>query len=158
MSRDTKLTNPKDFAGSNRVPLSLVSDFANAEESLAMLEGALKYGAYNYRITGVRARVYVDAARRHLARWLNGEDRDPKTGVHHLGSVRACMGILLDAGSVGKLIDDRPPANKALSAQLEEMEARVKNLREVFKDYDPHHYTIEETANGTGKQKDRRRK
>jgi hypothetical protein len=109
---------------------------------LALVEGGLKYGFHNYRVVGVKSSVYVDAAFRHLAKYLNGEDRDPKTGVHHLGSVRACTGIILEADSMGILVDTRPPRNPNFSAQLDALEARVKHLREVFKEHDPIHYTI----------------
>lgn len=152
---EAKDSNPKDIMGSNRIDLSLVSTAAMAEEALAMTEGAVKYGLYNYRIVGVKSRVYISAALRHLFRYLAGEDRDPKTGVHHLGSVRACVGIILDAQAQGKLIDNRPPAQPALSQLLDALEARVSTLKEVFKDFSPRHYTIEDTrGDETGEQAD----
>lgn len=140
-AQDTKPSNPKDALGTTRVPLAIISDVADAEESLAFVEGMCKYGKHNYRVVGVRASIYLDAARRHLAKYVNGEDRDPKTGVHHLGSVRACMGIILETAAMGKLVDDRPPSNPNFSAYIDELEARVKHLREMFKDKDPKHYT-----------------
>lgn len=122
--------------------MAMLCEVANAEESLAFLEGALKYGAYNYRVVGVKSGIYLDAARRHLAKYINGEDRDPKTGVHHLGSVRACTGIILESDAMGILVDTRPPRNPHFSAQLDALEARVKHLKEVFKEHNPTHYTI----------------
>lgn len=149
-----KATNPKDVAGTARIDMSLVPVIAIAEEALAFEEGATKYGAYNYTAVGVKSRVYIGAALRHLFKWLLGEERDPKTGVHHLGSVRACMGILLDAQSRGKLNDDRPPSLRDASARLDGLEARVSHVREVFSGYYPRHYTIEDSQNvkGTGEQ------
>lgn len=138
---DVKETNPKDALGSSRIPLSLPSDIANAEEALALVEGKLKYGGYNYRVSGVRATIYIDAARRHLAKWLNGEDRDPKTGVHHLGNVRACMSIIFDGLAMGNIVDDRPPKIDGFSEKLDALEANVKHLQEVFKDRNPKHFT-----------------
>jgi len=44
---------------------------------------------------------------RHLMTWQDGEDYD-ESGAHHLAHARACLGILLDAEDVGKLVDDRP--------------------------------------------------
>jgi hypothetical protein len=151
-----KDTNPKDAAGSARIDFSLLDPGALAEMTLAMEEGRTKYGAYNYTIAGVKARTYVSAGMRHFFKWLLGEERDPKTGVHHLGSVMACAMILLCAISRGKLVDDRPPSQKDASAQLDGMEARVRLVREVFKDFAPRHYTIEDTEHGTGKQADQR--
>lgn len=144
-----KPTNPKDALGTNRVPLSIVSDYATAEEALAMTEGMLKYGKWNYRVIGVKASIYLDAARRHIAKYNNGEDRDPKTGVHHLGSARACLGVILDAAAQGILKDDRPPRNPNLSQQLDDFEPRIKHLKETFKDHNPKHYTIDDDEETT---------
>lgn len=146
-----KDTNPKDAAGSARIDPTLVSPFAVAECALAMEEGATKYGRYNYTVVGVKSRVYIAAAMRHLWKYLLGETRDTKTGVHHLGSVMACAAILIDAEVRSKLVDDRPPSHKEASSWLDGLEARVKKVREVFKDYSPRHYSIEDTQDGTGK-------
>lgn len=146
-----KDSNPKDVAGSARIDMTLLSAMALAEESLAMEEGGSKYGYYNYTVVGVKTRVYVAAAFRHLWKYLMGEDRDPKTGVHHLGSVRACAGIILEAESRNKLTDDRPPANPAASSWLDNMEARVKQVRDTFKEFRPRHFTRDQ-LDGTGKQ------
>ena len=134
--------NPKDVIGSGKIPLELVSEFANAEEALAMCEGALKYGAFNYRAIPVKSSVYIAAARRHIADWFNGVDRDGVTDVHHLGSARACLGIILDAENMGTLIDNRPPANTKIQEFLDSFQVRVKKLRELFKSSNPKHYTI----------------
>ena len=146
MSHETmKPTNPKDVLGTNKIELGLVSDYAIAEEALAMTEGMFKYGRFNYRGEGVRASVYIAAARRHLAKYWNGEDHDPKTGVHHLGSARACLGVLFDSLSMGNMKDDRPPKNPRLIALLDAMEPRVKQLREAHADKTPKHWTIADT-------------
>lgn len=142
---ETKPTNPKDALGSTRVPLDIVSAIAIAEESLAMVEGMLKYGKYNFRKIGVRTSIYLGAAMRHIAKYNNGDDRDKKTGVHHLGSARACLGVILDAEAQGKLTDDRPPANPEMSALLDAMEARIKHLQELFKTHSPKHWTIHDS-------------
>jgi hypothetical protein len=126
---DVKATNPKDAAAWNRLPLHLVPDTIPAFAALAFAEGALKYGAFNWRESGVRSSVYIDAARRHLACWVNGEEVDPVTGVPHLGSVLACIGIILDAQLCGKLSDDRPPpapvgdAVRGMSADIVRLKA-----------------------------------
>lgn len=139
---DEKPSNPKDVLGTTRIPLSLPSQIASAEEALALVEGGLKYGFHNYRVVGVKSAIYIDAAFRHLAKYYNGENRDPKTGVHHLGSVRACTGIILEADALGILVDNRPVSNPNFSAQLDALEARVKHLREMFKEHNPQHYFI----------------
>jgi len=139
-----KPTNPKDGLGSDRVPMTTVSKIACAEEALAFTEGLLKYGRNNYRIMGVSAAIYLDALERHHAKYLNGEDRDPKTGVHHLGSVRACTGIIMDAEAMGILTDDRPPRIEGFSEYIDALEAKVKHLKEMFKDRSPRHWTIKD--------------
>lgn len=137
---DTKPTNPKDAIGSTKLPLDLVPDTISLYAATAFAEGASKYGSYNWRVAGVRASIYRAALQRHLSKWWNGEDWDPSTEVHHLASVIACAGIILDADACGKLTDDRPPAVEvgSLIADLEDV---VKWVYEMHKDRRPHHYT-----------------
>jgi hypothetical protein len=101
--------NPKDLMGAKKVPLGQVPPVAIAHESCAFLDGALKYGFRNWRGKKVSALIYIDAVRRHLSAWEEGEEIAPDSGVHHLGHARACLGILLDAQETGNLIDDRVP-------------------------------------------------
>lgn len=75
--------------------------------------GAEKYGAWNWRSHDVSARVYVGAAMRHLMQWMDGHDTDSESGASHLAHALACLGILLDAQSLGKMVDDRPTPGKA---------------------------------------------
>lgn len=114
--------NPKDSIGITKPNLNLVPPVANIIESVVMGLGAKKYGPYNWRESGVKASIYVAAAQRHLAQWLDGETTDPESGVSHLAHVRACMGIMLDADSIGKLIDDRPPKGASASVIRENTE------------------------------------
>lgn len=141
--------NPKQAAGSKRVPLHLVPDTAIAEEAMAYLEGALRYGQYNWRIAGVVASTYIDAAHRHLGKFANGQNCDPKTLVHELASVRACCGILLDAIACGKLIDDRQPA-APLGAVYERLEGVMAHLKEMMKDCHATQYTEREHGVSAG--------
>lgn len=141
MMIDTKPTNPKDIIGSDKLPLELIPDTAIAYESLAFLEGASKYGRYNWRVAGVRSSVYVAALRRHLNSYWNGEDFDPTTGIHHLASVRACAAIILDAGVCGKLTDDRPPV-APVGELVRNLAAMVPKIRKLFASHEPKQYTI----------------
>jgi hypothetical protein len=143
---DSKPTNPKDVIGSGKLPLELVPDTAVAYMALSFLEGALKYGRFNWRVAGVRASIYAAAARRHLNKWWNGENCDPKTKVHHLASVMACCAIVLDAELVGKLTDDRPP-RADIGKLIETLEGTVTHLKALFAEHHPHQYTI---ADSTG--------
>lgn len=105
---ETKPTNPKDAIGCDKIPLGLVPATAIAHQAMAHLDGALKYGAHNWRTAGVRASIYIDACKRHLDAWANGEETAKDSGVHHLGHAAACLNIILDAMECGKLVDDRP--------------------------------------------------
>lgn len=104
-----KDTNPKDAVGTGKVPFSTLPAPVMAEVGLAMLEGARKYGRHNYRVAGVRASVYYDAAMRHLTAWWEGEDIDPDSGLSHPVKAMACLAVLRDAQMNGKCTDDRPP-------------------------------------------------
>jgi len=106
---EIKDTNPKDSVGIKKVPFSLIPENVNAEVGLAFLEGARKYGSYNWRVAGVRASVYIDALRRHLGAWWNGENIDKDSGLSHIVKAIACLMILRDSMIVGNWVDDRPP-------------------------------------------------
>ena len=56
---DTKQTNPKDMVGTRKAGISCVPQAVLAELGVAMLEGACKYGRFNWRASGVRASVYL---------------------------------------------------------------------------------------------------
>jgi hypothetical protein len=110
---DADGANPKDRVGAAKPPLHLIPPAAEVLEAVVMGLGARKYGPFNWRSADVRATVYIAAAKRHLAQWLDGQDDDPESGVSHLAHARACLGILLDALATGHLIDDRPPPGAA---------------------------------------------
>jgi hypothetical protein len=147
---NSKETNPKDAIGSSKLPLDLVPATLEIYASLAFLDGALKYGKFNWRVVGVRVSIYLAAIKRHIAKFENGEWADPKTRVPHLSSILACAGIIVDAHVNENIIDDRPPASLAVSDLIDEMETEVVYLKEFFKGHRPHQYTIEDLRNDTG--------
>lgn len=128
---DTKLSNPKDAAASDRLDLSLFPATARAYGALAMHEGDFKYGGYNYRAAGIRASVYYAAAGRHLDKWFNGEECDPQTKVPHLANAIACLAVLIDGIEVKNWTDDRPP-KADVADLLARSEAGVAHLRGLF--------------------------
>lgn len=144
MEPTIKDTNPKDGIGATKLPLSLVPPVALAHASLAHLDGACKYGKWNWRVAGVRASIYIDAALRHIAAYNEGEKVAADSGVHHLGHALACLNILLDAESVGKLIDDRPPSGR-IPTELKEQVSKII-INHATKN--PKHYSIENTDYG----------
>lgn len=141
-SPETKPSNPKKAFGDAKLPVFLVPDVVQMYASLAFLEGALKYGQYNWRAAGVTVSTYISAMERHLAKYKNGEWADERTGVPHLASVIACVGIILDAHHLGKLTDDRPPASPMADIIEKELASKMPALKEMFKDYNPKQWTI----------------
>ncbi len=116
---ETKDTNPKDLVGQTKANLFLIPPAAKIALAEAMMDGAAKYQPYNWREKGVRISVYLSAAERHMLAFLDGENNAPDSGVHHLGHAMACFAILLDAISLGNVVDDRPLEGRA-SSLLEE--------------------------------------
>lgn len=120
----SKDTNPKDAVGVRKwrifsvVPMTVI-----AELGVAMLEGARKYGRHNYRVAGVRASVYVDAAVGHIMQWWEGEDTDADSGLSHVTKAIASLTVLRDAMIQDMLTDDRPPRGN-----LDEMRQRLQGL------------------------------
>lgn len=101
-------SNPKDAVAQLKVDLSLIPEVFSAHVADALMDGAKKYGPYNWRDKKVQARVYVAAAKRHLAAWSEREETAEDSGAHHLGHAAACLAIILDAQHHGCLLDNRP--------------------------------------------------
>src|SRR5271170_2026203 len=64
--------NPKDLLGAKKVSISKLPMVAVLHGAHAMMNGASKYGPFNWRSKKVQADIYVDAAMRHLAAWFEG--------------------------------------------------------------------------------------
>lgn len=71
--------------------LELIPPKAEVEIGNVMGYGADKYGEYNY-LQGMEWTRMVGAAKRHINSWLDGEDNDPESGLHHLAHAAiSCM-------------------------------------------------------------------
>jgi len=123
-SNITDEANPKDRLGVKKVSISKLPAVAILHGAHAMMDGAKKYGPYNWREKKVRASIYLDAAQRHLALWQEREEVAPDSGVHHLGHAIACLAILLDAQATGNLVDDRPQ-NGRVSEVLNDLNKKI---------------------------------
>ena len=141
-----KATNPKDAIGSSKLPIHLWPETATAMGTIGLLDGMLKYGRMNWREAGVRASIYIDALRRHLAAYAEGEDVDPDSGAPHLAHIGACWAILVDASAAGKLTDDRNYNGAGYRRLVEELTPHVERLKSVHAGKSPHHYTIADAA------------
>tara|TARA_R100001143_G_C3360997_1_gene135687 strand:- start:19544 stop:20227 length:684 start_codon:yes stop_codon:yes gene_type:complete len=109
--------NPKYIEAQKRgkvdystIPWEIIGQLAQA-----MMEGAGKYGRFNFLEDEIEARTYIAAIGRHLfgdpstgsAGWVNGEDIDEESGLPHLIKVMACCMLVEAAKLHGKLIDNR---------------------------------------------------
>jgi hypothetical protein len=109
--------NPKTAIGVTKVPLHLVPPSAKHYLAEALADGARKYGPYNWREHAISISVYKAALERHMDAFWDGEDLASDSGVHHAAHAMACLAIMLDAMSIGKLHDDRP--TPGASAELQ---------------------------------------
>ena len=144
-TKSSNSLNPKDIVGSDKLPLHLWPTTASALGSLALLDGALKYGKQNFRAVGVKSSIYLDAAKRHLDAWYEGEEAAPDSGVHHLGHALACIAILVEAIAAENLNDDRAYPTH-YKKWIDKLTPFVKKIKENHKDKNPKHYR-KETAN-----------
>ena len=123
-------TNPKDLVGTAKVPQSVVSRVVVQELALAMLEGSLKYGRHNYRVSPIKASIYFDACNRHMDAWWEGENVDPDSGLSHVIKAIASLTVLRDSMISGQWIDDRPP--QVNPAWMEFMNSSTASLMEKY--------------------------
>jgi hypothetical protein len=98
--------NPKDIAGSTKPQYHLIPD--NEGLARVYMDGAKKYGPYNWREKRIAYTAYVSACRRHLAAFMAREDLAPDSLLAHIDHATACLQILSDAINHGAAIDDRP--------------------------------------------------
>lgn len=107
--------NPKQAFGDLKAAVHLVPPALVLGAAKAMKEGAVKYGAYNWRSSKVELMTYIGGAMRHIYALLDGEDVDPEssTGKLHLEGLAANVAIVLDAWYGGFLVDNRPPKGPA---------------------------------------------
>lgn len=121
-----KMKNPKDLAAETRLPLHLLPAMTGIYGAMAVRDGAIKYGPYNWREKDIQLMPYLGALERHIARLKDGEWVDDKSGAPHLGHIIATAGILADAHECGSLIDDRPKRDGAATRLLDQFETMMK--------------------------------
>ena len=131
MDSKVKDTNPKDSIGVTKMSMSVLPMQVIGEVSIALLEGALKYGRHNYRPMGVRTTVYVDATFRHLMAFMEGENIDPDSGLCHVTKAIASLVVLRDSMLTGNCVDDRAP-KVGNSEWMKELNAKVKMLLDLY--------------------------
>lgn len=123
-----KDANPKTAFGLAKPSLQFVPLRAVFVAGLAHMQGALKYGPFNWRKQPVSASTYVEAALRHINEWREGGETASDSGVHHLGHAIACMNILIDAQLHGTLIDDRNKDGVDYDKFYEDMKPTISRI------------------------------
>ena len=116
--------NPKTLIGAAKVPLHLVPPSAKHYLAMALADGAKKYGPYNWRDAAISISTYKAALERHMDAFWDGEDLAEDSGIHHVAHAMACCALILDAMSIGKLVDDRPTAGASPKIQKEWVDAK----------------------------------
>ena len=114
MAESTKSTQKAEVASKfdgGKVMLELLPWEALIEIAKVLTFGAGKYGAHNWRGTGLSYSRLLGAALRHLSAWAMGEDRDKETGLSHLAHAGCCILFLLSytllSGAMADERDDR---------------------------------------------------
>ncbi|WP_052832941.1 dATP/dGTP diphosphohydrolase domain-containing protein [Bradyrhizobium sp. LTSP885] len=122
--------NPKKLMGDKKPPLHLLPLAGMIHQSLAHMDGDLKYGFENWNEAPVEKLTYIGAIQRHTGLYKYGENFARDTNVHNLGAVMACCAILLDAELNGNLIDNTRHS-KATCDLLHNAEQVVSALKEM---------------------------
>ena len=130
-------TNPKTAFGAVKPGTFQTPMMPFYEYSLAHYQGALKYGHMNWREDPVSTSTYINAARRHIDLYLEGQKEASDTGIHNLAHAMACLSIVIDAEWYGTLLDDRSTFGAA--QKMEEYFESKKELQlKIAKDWTGH--------------------
>lgn len=99
--------NPKTALGIRKPSDYYTPSIPYFEYSLAHMQGAFKYGPFNWRDDPISISTYLDAAKRHMDLFRAGQRNASDTGIHHLAHAMCCLSIIMDAEAHNSLIDDR---------------------------------------------------
>jgi len=121
--------NPKAAAGRAKLTFCNIPPLAQLYDAAAHDNGGVKYDPYNWREVPILASVYISAMERHLGLYKAGIDMDDGpngSGLPHMAMVRANAAILIDAGHMGVLTDDRPktPGYEVFAQNLATLKAK----------------------------------
>jgi len=98
-----QLEDIKKAAGLKKTQLVLMPPTAEDMICQVIQSGADKYGAWNWRMSGIETSTYISAIKRHLAAIHSGEWLDPESGKPHIAHIAASACIMMDADSQGRL-------------------------------------------------------
>lgn len=152
--------NPKTLFGISKPRDTYTPFIPYLEYSLAHLQGALKYGPFNWRDDPVTMSTYLDAAISHINKCRAGVDRASDTDIHELGHAMTCLSIVIDAQAYGTIKDDRwKPRNpeqhswgsnpgKVVEDYIENNQDRVRAIREKWTNFSTRFKAGEISNNG----------
>jgi len=124
-----KDANPKHGAGRAKPSMACTPDTAAFWWGLVHEAGAQKYGACNWRTSGVDLSVYLDAIKRHAAKIAAGEFwdslEDGGTGAPHAACIMASAAIIIDAHAYSMLNEDCGSDSRPLNSAME----NIKDIR-----------------------------
>lgn len=104
--------NKKYSAAAGKPRMYAVPQVALWALGAAMADGAKKYGQFNWRANDVDLAIFIDALKRHISAFEEGEDFAQDSKIHHLAHVMAGCAIMLDAFYTGVVKDNRHPTGK----------------------------------------------
>lgn len=96
---------------SKKPPIAYIPKAGIYAEAEAFGFGAKKYASWNYK-NGLEVSRTLSAAMRHILLFLDGEDLDKESNVHHLGCARANLSMALDSLEHHPEKDDRFKGSK----------------------------------------------
>lgn len=94
-----------------KAPLALVPRSLLEAVSRVLEFGARKYKADNWRL-GIEWRRVAGSLLRHTFAWLEGEDKDPESGLSHLAHAATNVAFLLEYERTHQELDDRYMSGK----------------------------------------------
>ena len=120
----------KQAPGRLKYSMSVIPPQVLAEVQVAMLEGAIKYGPFNWRETQIYYSDYYNPAFRHLMAWWEGEDNDQASQLSHITKTITSLIVLRDAMMCGTAIDDRPSVCAYDQSSTEQWDEHINLLTE----------------------------
>lgn len=145
--------NPKTLLGIKKPGNFYSPTIPHLEYSMAHMQGAFKYGIFNWRFDPISISTYLEAAERHIALYKEGQRVASDTGIHHLAHAMCCLSILIDAEAHNTLIDDRwytlgsliaydtKDPSQVLEAYIE---AQAPKIKKIYDDWYGHAEAVKE--------------
>lgn len=125
---------------SEKAPLHMVPEEGIIGAAEAFGYGAKKYERFNYK-KGIEYTRITDSLRRHTLAFLNGEDIDPESGLHHTKCILANAHMLEFMRVRRPEMDDRYKEPDAIAKMTNEM------IEDVFSAYNDLKKAQDEQAN-----------